>query len=89
MAHKHSESFNHSINAAIPKDVGTSLTNPLYDYSQNQAQVSASVNNNNNCRCFFCGQARHPRARCPAREAQCNTCAKKGHFARVCRSAQP
>lgn len=36
--------------------------------------------------CFFCGGKRHPRARCPARMSVCHKCAKKGHFASVCRS---
>ena len=39
-----------------------------------------------NIKCFFCGNARHPRAKCPARDAICNKCQKKGHFAKVCRS---
>lgn len=39
-----------------------------------------------NDKCFFCGNARHPRKRCPARDATCNNCQKKGHFAVVCRS---
>ncbi|XP_072324752.1 uncharacterized protein [Scyliorhinus torazame] len=36
--------------------------------------------------CYFCGQAKHPRKRCPARDATCSACGKKGHFANVCRS---
>lgn len=36
--------------------------------------------------CFFCGGKRHPRAQCPARGSVCHKCAKKGHFASVCRS---
>ena len=35
---------------------------------------------------FFCGQSRHPRSRCPAKDAICSACAKKGHFAKVCRA---
>ncbi|XP_045137178.1 uncharacterized protein LOC123519738 [Portunus trituberculatus] len=38
-------------------------------------------------KCFFCGSVRHPRAKCPARKAECHKCHKKGHFARVCRRA--
>ncbi|KAK3880809.1 hypothetical protein Pcinc_014730 [Petrolisthes cinctipes] len=37
-------------------------------------------------KCFFCGNSRHPRARCPARESICHKCQKKGHFAKVCRA---
>ncbi|XP_059844624.1 uncharacterized protein LOC132404485 [Hypanus sabinus] len=36
--------------------------------------------------CYFCGQKKHPRQRCPAREATCSSCGKRGHFAKVCKS---
>lgn len=36
--------------------------------------------------CFFCGGGRHPRAKCPAKDAACKKCNKQGHFARVCKS---
>nr|XP_039266307.1 uncharacterized protein LOC120341813 [Styela clava] len=36
-------------------------------------------------KCFFCGNSRHPRSKCPAREVVCFKCQKKGHFAKVCR----
>jgi hypothetical protein len=39
-----------------------------------------------NIKCFFCGNKLHPRALCPAREAHCHKCKKKGHFERVCKS---
>ena len=39
--------------------------------------------------CIFCGQPKHPRARCPARDAICSACSKKGHFAKVCRAKPP
>ena len=37
-------------------------------------------------KCFFCGNKLHPRVLCPAREALCHKCKKKGHFQRVCKS---
>lgn len=40
-------------------------------------------------KCFFCGGLCHPRSTCPAREATCNKCLKKGHFAPVCKSSKP
>ena len=36
-------------------------------------------------KCFFCGNQRHDRPRCLARNSICKNCKKKGHFARVCR----
>ncbi|XP_078075454.1 uncharacterized protein LOC144497885 [Mustelus asterias] len=37
-------------------------------------------------RCYFCGGAKHPRQKCPAKAVVCNQCGKKGHYAKVCRS---
>ena len=37
-------------------------------------------------KCYFCGYSKHPRHKCPARDATCKRCQKKGHFAKVCRS---
>ncbi|XP_063624762.1 uncharacterized protein LOC134796503 [Cydia splendana] len=39
-----------------------------------------------NRKCFFCGGRVHPRKTCPAFDASCQLCNKKGHFANVCRS---
>ncbi|CAJ1061415.1 uncharacterized protein K02A2.6-like [Xyrichtys novacula] len=36
--------------------------------------------------CYKCGGPSHPRAECPANDAQCRGCGKKGHYQRVCRS---
>ncbi|XP_059824177.1 uncharacterized protein LOC132393215 [Hypanus sabinus] len=36
--------------------------------------------------CYFCRLKKHPRKRCPAREATCSSCGKRGHFAKVCKS---
>ena len=34
--------------------------------------------------CYFCGNARHPRKNCPAKDAACNFCQKVGHYFEVC-----
>ena len=34
--------------------------------------------------CYFCGNNRHPRLKCPARKVTCSNCHKLGHFAKVC-----
>ena len=37
-------------------------------------------------KCYFCGYNKHSRQKCPAKEATCSKCQKKGNFAKVCRS---
>ncbi|XP_078056335.1 uncharacterized protein LOC144480587 [Mustelus asterias] len=37
-------------------------------------------------KCYFCGLAKHPRRRCPAKDAICSGCGKQGHFVKVCRA---
>ena len=37
-------------------------------------------------KCFYCGNKRHPRKDCPAKDSVCFMCTKQGHFAKVCRS---
>ncbi|XP_054712929.1 uncharacterized protein LOC129222440 [Uloborus diversus] len=36
--------------------------------------------------CYFCGGNRHSRNLCPAKNALCKLCSKRGHFQRVCLS---
>ena len=38
--------------------------------------------------CTWCGRGRHDRQQCPARDAVCGLCQKKGHFRAMCRSAK-
>ncbi len=37
-------------------------------------------------RCYFCGFSKHPRTKCPARDATCHLCTKRRHFSKVCKS---
>ena len=39
-------------------------------------------------KCSFCGRAFHKRQFCPAKNATCNNCSKKGHFQAVCKSSK-
>lgn len=36
--------------------------------------------------CRWCGRGSHSRSTCPAKDAKCNSCHKKGHFSSVCLS---
>ena len=39
-------------------------------------------------KCFFCGYSRHPRSKCPAKDALCKGCGKQGHFQKMCLSSK-
>ncbi len=49
-------------------------------------QPQTPVNRNNKCN--WCGKTPiHPKTQCPAREAVCHGCQKKGHYQSVCRNS--
>ena len=86
MAEKHAVSFNQpesvaTVSAAVPESAdsvsGTVTEAP---------HLAAAVGGYRGAKCFFCGFDRHPRRRCPARNATCGNCGKKGHYAKVCQS---
>ena len=58
--------------------------------NSNNSNSSSITNSNSNpgqrVKCYFCGNPRHPRTECPAREQTCSNCRKKGHYKRVCQS---
>ena len=78
MAQKQSQSYN------MP-------TNPCGSTTKQEVtcnsdfHITSAVNGE---KCFFCGRTRHPRLSCPARDATCRACGKKGHFQTVCRSTK-
>ena len=41
----------------------------------------------NSCTCNWCGNQPHDRSRCPARNATCLNCSKRGPFSRVCKAS--
>ena len=49
------------------------------------AQSSATPSQGNSCP--WCGKERHTRANCPAKDATCSNCHKRGHYKNVCRSS--
>ena len=83
-AQKNSELFSTSsgpsVMAAVPESKNVREELPASDLPATSAAVDT--------KCFFCGYSKHPRLKCPARDAICNKCQKKGHYAKVCRSSQ-
>jgi hypothetical protein len=81
-----SATFSAAASAKCSEDIPSSLPLPVAtDNISAVATNSTSATAGN--KCSFCGYSKHPRSKCPARDAICHNCQKKGHFARVCRSA--
>ena len=62
---------------------------PDCDPTVNPSTLSTASSFQGGQKCFFCGYQRHPHSKCPARDATCSKCRKKGHFQKVCRSGAP
>ena len=58
------------------------------DSTQNDAEnhFGCATQSAKETKCYFCGFDSHLRFKCPAREATCRKCKKKGHYQRVCQS---
>lgn len=84
-AQTHSVAYDSNTIAAVePSD---DSTDPLAAApSQNNNNSKSHKKQNKKEQCYFCGNSRHPRTSCPARNDTCQNCKKKGHWARVCRS---
>jgi hypothetical protein len=52
-------------------------------YASPQQQRPSAYNSST---CKWCGKHPHKRINCPAKDATCDFCSKKGHFSRVCMS---
>ncbi len=83
-AQKNVESYRNQtpppFNAAISQDDSQLLAAaPMLQHSNNITTSDPS-------KCWNCGNNRHPRSSCPARNAECNRCGKKGHLPNYCRS---
>ncbi|KRY87962.1 hypothetical protein T4D_10229 [Trichinella pseudospiralis] len=77
-------SENYNENRSLLETVSAAANDENNDRLSESPGVVAATRNP---RCFFCGPSKHPRFQCPAREAICNKCGKKGHYAKVCRSS--
>lgn len=84
MAERQSQSYQYQPVTAPSHTASTAPSRNDVETDEYEATVAALGNQ----RCYFCGNRRHPRSKCPAREATCNQCGKKGHFQKVCRSVR-
>ena len=66
-------------------DSVTAATSATPTTCENQDVQIAAATKSNEEKCYFCGNKRHPRSKCPARDETCNTCGIQGHFYKVCR----
>ena len=88
MAHKHADFYaesSHVAAAHIVKNPDVEQESAGRAPHQSEEPVAASIK----LKCFFCGFDRHPRSKCPAKDATCNSCSKVGHWAKCCRSSKP
>ncbi len=86
-AQKSSETYNSNL---LTSAAATALPEPE---EQNKVREETGeryvASTSRSGKCFFCGNRPHARSICPAREAICNKCKKKGHYQKVCRSSAP
>lgn len=84
MAERRNQSFKPVFSAAAA--ASEVIQQETKDMSLNDSTSASTTNNNQSSKCYFCGLSRHPRHTCPAKDATCRKCQKKGHFAKVCLS---
>ena len=91
-AQKSSELHLQQIHQLLPTNIAATPTDEQTNPSINQDHESLSVVKRkitSKKSCYFCGGFLHAnRATCPAREAICHNCSKRGQFAKVCQSAK-
>ena len=73
-------STSHAVAAVKTSTIDTNSTSKL------EETVAAAMNKKKK-NCWFCDGSFHSRNQCPAQDAECNYCGKRGHFAKVCLSA--
>ena len=76
-AMKSSESYavpNTLVNAAVP----ATSAKPVDGLEANT--LAAAATETTSLSCYFCGNNRHPRSKCPAKDATCAKCQRKGRL---------
>ena len=74
---------------ATTSDTKVKSSEPSLPQNTESGLVNAMNRPYSNQKCYCCGNARHPRVNCPAKDSKCGKCKKLGHWARVCRSSKP
>ncbi|XP_055882384.1 uncharacterized protein LOC129925800 [Biomphalaria glabrata] len=86
MAQKHSVTYNSPQATTFQAQQSTtselSLCSAVEDTIDSTTGTIAAAQG----KCYFCGGAIHSRSKCPAKDATCNKCGKKGHYKKVCKS---
>lgn len=83
------EAYNQARALELAEQQSASYVNPILpdvtasqDFEVNETTAASPSSKT----CYFCGYSWHPRSSCPAREAQCTSCSKTGHYSKVCQS---
>ena len=87
-AHEHSNSYGGVLSVTASSSSELPRKEVLEDKTTSTGQTLYAASHSKTRKCFYCGAPYHNRSRCPARNADCNRCGKKGHFAKVCLSKQ-
>ena len=76
-------------NTSLPPQQHQQQHRESYQEGHHDDLAAANGNKKSNGKkqqCWFCGNAKHPRSSCPAKDDECLNCKKKGHWSKVCRS---
>ena len=85
-AQEHATRFNRVEHLPTTQEIGHNVNQQEYQIPPPTSTSAAMKRNLRSKTCFFCGGLVHNRDRCPAKDIQCFSCGKIGHFSRVCRS---
>ena len=73
---------------AITMDLASQDAQKLNKEREEAYNASAIKKTVKTTQCFWCGNSRHTRQTCPARNSICKGCNKTGHWIKVCRQSQ-
>ena len=68
--------------------VSNSATNQQPITEEEKSTLAVAQRTGNKQKCFFCGNNAHARRFCPAKDATCHNCGKKGHFSKCANLVQ-